>query len=133
MIVVADTTPLLYLSRIGRLDMARALYVEVLVPHEVHEELVEKPDADGVNELRAAEWFVVEAPTSIAVDESVLTAFDAGEAAALRLTFERRALVLIDERAGRGRCTPSTLRSGGRWERSSRPAFEGSSTPLLRF
>lgn len=103
MIVVADTTPLLYLSRIGRLDIARALYVEVFVPHEVHEELVEKrPDADGVNELRAADWIVVvEAPTSIPVDESVLSALDAGEAAALRLAFERRALVLIDERAGR--------------------------------
>ena len=34
---------------IGRLDMARALYVEVLVPHEVHEELVEeRPDADNL-------------------------------------------------------------------------------------
>jgi uncharacterized protein len=102
-IVVADTTPLLYLSRIRRLDIARALYVEVLVPREVNEELVDKrPDADGVNELRAAEWIVVvDAPTSIRVDQTALVALDAGEAAALRLAFERRALVLIDERAGR--------------------------------
>jgi predicted nucleic acid-binding protein len=28
---VADTTPLLYLSRIGRLDIARTLYGQVLV------------------------------------------------------------------------------------------------------
>ncbi len=61
MIVVADTTPLLYLSRIGRLDMARALYVEVLVPHEVHEELVEKrPDADGVDEQTRGDQVVGE-------------------------------------------------------------------------
>jgi len=102
-IVVADTTPLLYLSRIRRLDIARALYAEVLVPREVHEELVGKrPDADGVTELRASEWIVVvDAPTSIPVDQTALTALDAGEAAALRLAFERRALVLIDERAGR--------------------------------
>ena len=103
MIVVADTTPLLYLSRIGRLDIARALYVEVLIPREVHKELVEKrPDADGVEELRASPWIViVDAPTSIPVDHTVLSALDVGEAAALRLAFERRALVLIDERAGR--------------------------------
>jgi predicted nucleic acid-binding protein len=102
-IVVADATPLLYLSRIRRLDIARALYVQVLVPREVHEELVERrPDADGVKELRAAEWIVVvDAPASIPVDESPLAVLDAGEAAALRLAFERRALVLIDERAGR--------------------------------
>jgi hypothetical protein len=102
-IVVADTTPLLYLSRIGRLDIARALYVEVLIPREVHKELVEKrPDADGVEELRASRWIViVDAPTSIPVDHTVLSALDVGEAAALRLAFERRALVLIDERAGR--------------------------------
>jgi predicted nucleic acid-binding protein len=119
-IVVADTTPLLYLSRIGRLDIVRALHVEVLVPHEVHEELVAKrPVADGVKELRGAEWIVVvEAPTSTPVDESLLTPLDAGEVAALRLAFERRALVLIDERAGRRaahslglavRGTPGTL------------------------
>jgi len=40
-IVVADTTPLLYLSRIRRLDLARALYVEVPVPPEVRKELVD--------------------------------------------------------------------------------------------
>jgi hypothetical protein len=102
-IIVADTTPLLYLSRIGHLDIARALYVEILVPREVHEELVEKrPNADGVEELRASRWIVVvDAPTSIPVDQTALAALDAGEAAALRLAFERRALVLIDERAGR--------------------------------
>ena len=103
MIVVADTTPLLYLSRIRRLELARALYAEVLIPREVHKELVERrPDADGVSELRAARWIVVvDAPASIAADESALATLDAGEAAALRLAFERRALVLIDERAGR--------------------------------
>ena len=103
MIVVADTTPLLYLSRIGRLDIARALYLEVLIPREVHSELVEnRPNAEGVEELRASRWIVVvDAPTSIPVDQTLLSALDIGEAAALRLAFERRALVLIDERAGR--------------------------------
>jgi predicted nucleic acid-binding protein len=68
-----------------------------------HEELVEKrPDARGVEDLRAAEWILVlAAPVSIQADESALATRDAGEAAALRLAFERRALVLIDERARR--------------------------------
>ena len=73
------------------------------MPREVREELIEKrPDADGVEDLRAAKWIVVvDAPVSIPADESALATLDAGEAAALRLAFERRALVLIDERAGR--------------------------------
>ena len=71
MIVVADATPLLYLSRIERLDIARALCMEVLIPREVHRELVEKrPDADGVEELRASWWIVIaDAPTSIPLDQ----------------------------------------------------------------
>ncbi len=35
MIVVADTTPLLYLSRIGRLEILRAVHGEVVVPETV--------------------------------------------------------------------------------------------------
>jgi predicted nucleic acid-binding protein len=34
-IVVADTTPLLYLSRIGRLEIVHAVHAEVIVPETV--------------------------------------------------------------------------------------------------
>ncbi len=55
MIVVADTTPLLYLSRIGRLDAVHAVHVEVIVPVTVWNELVAlRPAAPGVEDLRAA-------------------------------------------------------------------------------
>jgi hypothetical protein len=41
MLVVSDTTPLLYLARIGRLDLLCQLYVEVVVPQTVWDELAE--------------------------------------------------------------------------------------------
>ena len=49
------------------------------MPREVHGELVGKrPDAEGVEQLRSAEWIVVvDAPASIPVDERALAALDA--------------------------------------------------------
>ena len=55
MLVVSDTTPLLYLARVGRLDLLCELYVEVVVPQTVWDEIVEaRPDAPGVGAVRAA-------------------------------------------------------------------------------
>jgi predicted nucleic acid-binding protein len=52
-IVVADTTPLLYLSRIGQLELLHLLYQQVFVPATVwHEAAVVRPSAPGVEALR---------------------------------------------------------------------------------
>ena len=60
MLVVSDTTPLLYLARVGRLYLLCELYVEVVVPQTVWDELVEaNPDAPGVVAVRAATWLRV--------------------------------------------------------------------------
>jgi hypothetical protein len=65
-IVVADTTPLLYLSRIGQLELLRALYQQIVVPETVwREAVVARPDAVGVESLRAAAWIVDTAMTII--------------------------------------------------------------------
>jgi predicted nucleic acid-binding protein len=59
-IVVADTTPLLYLSRVGQLDLLLALYHQIIVPETVwREAVVARSDAMGVESLRAAAWIVV--------------------------------------------------------------------------
>lgn len=48
-LVVADTTPLLYLARLGLLDLLERQYRRVLVPQTVWEELVvARPDAQEV-------------------------------------------------------------------------------------
>jgi predicted nucleic acid-binding protein len=103
-IVVADTTPLIALSRLGLLDVLRQLYGTVVLPTEVWHELVAyKPDAPGVEALRAASWLQVDA----SADASPLLAglreeLDRGEAAAIALALVRRAdVLLIDERDGR--------------------------------
>lgn len=104
MLVVSDTTPLLYLVRVGRLDLLRELYVDVVVPQTVWNELVEaRPDALGVVAVRAAAWLRV-VPDASAPDDvaEVLAEIDAGEAAAIAVALERHAdLLLIDDAAGR--------------------------------
>ncbi|WP_437876876.1 hypothetical protein [Sorangium sp. So ce513] len=60
MIVVADTTPLLYLSRIDHLDIVREVHREILVPKTVWEELVvARPAERGVEALRSSPWIRV--------------------------------------------------------------------------
>ncbi|MEY4547120.1 MAG: hypothetical protein RL685_3315, partial [Pseudomonadota bacterium] len=104
MIVVADTTPLLYLSRIGRLELLQALYDQIFVPVTVWQEAVAaRPDADGVQALRSASWIMISDQAERAgIDASLEATRDPGEAAAILLAELLGAdLLLVDERKGR--------------------------------
>lgn len=55
MLVVADSSPLIYLSRVGLLHVLAALFGEVVVPQIVWNEVVERrPSAPGIDALREA-------------------------------------------------------------------------------
>lgn len=99
MLVVADSSPLIYLSRIGLLDLLASAFGEVFVPAIVWAEVATvRPTAPGIAALRAAKW--------LRVDDRPLPSndlgLDPGETAAILLAEALHAdLVLIDERAGR--------------------------------
>ncbi|MEI8259446.1 MAG: DUF3368 domain-containing protein [Deltaproteobacteria bacterium] len=99
MIVVADSTPLIYLARLGVLEVLASMFGEVVVPHVVWVEVVEtRPDAPGVSAIRAAQWIRVSDRALGEVDLGL----DPGETAAIQLAESLRAdVLLIDERAGR--------------------------------
>lgn len=99
MVVVADSTPLIYLSRVGALDVLATLYGEVLIPTAVHDEVVlKRPAAPGVEALRQATWLRVAADELPQVDLGLHW----GESAAILLAEQVHAdLLLIDERLGR--------------------------------
>ena len=98
MLVVADSSPLIYLSRVGLLHVMPALFGEVVVPRTVWNETVERrPSAPGIEMLRQAAWL------RIVDDRSAINlGLDPGETAAILEAESAGAdLLLIDERVGR--------------------------------
>ena len=60
MVVVADTSPLIYLSRVGALGVLHVLFGEVVVPRAVWTEVVEqRTAAPGLDAIKRAEWLRV--------------------------------------------------------------------------
>jgi predicted nucleic acid-binding protein len=101
-IVVADTSPLNYLIRLGYSNLLREIYGRVLVPHAV---LIELQHPEAPSEVRA--W--ASAPPAWLeeiwvqrVDTTLATDLGAGEREAISLALEVQAdVLLIDERIGR--------------------------------
>lgn len=101
MIVVCDSSPLVALSIVNRLDLLDSLFTDVLVPVSVFKELTfdNKPEAQ-----RIAHW--AEGKITAASNRQLVHSFnmllDLGESEAMALYIERNAdFLLIDERKGR--------------------------------
>ena len=106
MIVICDTSPILYLLLINHLDILPQLYGQVLIPEIVRDELL---DPGAPVELQQwmtnpPEWLRVQ-PVTRTPDAS-LSKLNSGERAAIALAQECLAdLLIIDERAGRRAAT----------------------------
>lgn len=94
LIVVSDTSPLLNLAAISRLDLLQAVYGQVLIPPTVAHELTRY----GVS---IPTWVVIENAHNRQAVASLLAQLDPGESEAIVLAEEIHAsLILIDERKG---------------------------------
>jgi len=115
-IVVSDTSVLVCLAYLGRLDLLATLYVDVVVPTAVANEAA-RPRAGygGVPRTDLASLHVVEAPP--AAVEAMRTRFPdlhAGELAALAVAIDLPVdAVLIDEADGRAAAATLGLRVVG--------------------
>ncbi len=99
--VIVNSTPLVALWVLGRLDLLRELYDEVLIPQAVYEEFVATERAVRQAALENAPWI---RPVLLANPRCarVYIGLDLGEAEVLALAEERAArLVIIDELKGR--------------------------------
>jgi len=99
--VVANTTPLLALWLLGRLDLLRDLYGEVLIPPTVQAEFLAAETTLRQMALTDTPWIRV---IQLAEPQRALAyaGLDRGEAEVLALAEEQAArLVIIDERAAR--------------------------------
>jgi len=113
-IVVADTSPLNYLVLIGQVELLPALYDRVLLPAEVHRELIRERSPAGVREWAGdlPSWCEVR-DVSTHADEA-LSDLDRGEREAILLALESGVdTVLMDELEGRREAMRRNLRVTG--------------------
>jgi predicted nucleic acid-binding protein len=100
-IVVSDSSPLISLARIGRLNLLASFYERILVPAEVHHEVtVAGRGLPGASEVCQAGWIEV-APQKSPADLSLERACEglgAGERSAILLAKSLPAdFILLDE------------------------------------
>jgi uncharacterized protein len=99
--VVLNNTPLVALTVLGRLDLLRDLFGEVLIPEAVREEFLAVDTALRYEALAATPW-VHSVPLAEPRRARAYSGLDQGEAEVLALAEERSArLLVIDERKAR--------------------------------
>lgn len=115
MSVVSDASPLINLARIGKLDLLRELYGEVIIPEAVWQEIVVTGAGQpGADEIKAAAWIKRQSATNGQLVRALQQELDAGEAEAIALASESGVeLLLMDERFGRESASHLGLRCMG--------------------
>lgn len=101
--VVCNTSPITNLAAIAQLDLLYQLYVEILIPQAVYDELtaLQNP-VPGTVEVQTLSWIRVQRVANQSQVVEFRQTVDAGEAEALALALEVSAeRVLIDDAAGR--------------------------------
>ena len=101
---ISDSSPLILYSRIGRLEILRAIFFEILIPPAVHDEIVRAGSGrHGAVEVSAAPWIRV-CPITLQERVAALSAaLGRGEAEAIALAAELggQLPLLLDDNAGR--------------------------------
>ena len=102
-LVVADTSPLLNLALISRLDLLESQFSEVTIPRQVWEELEAGNDGlDALRDLRENGFLTVVEVERSDLFVEIFHELDLGETAAICYAVVRDAdLVLLDEKEGR--------------------------------
>ncbi len=108
MIVVADSTIVIRLGRVGRLELLRQLYSSVTIPPRVWEEVTVdgrgQPGANALIEAHQAGWIMVTPPANPTDVDTLLQrhgGLDRGEAEAMVIAIDHNpSLLLIDENQG---------------------------------
>lgn len=105
MIVISDTTPLISLMKIGRLNLAEYMFGTIQIPNAVYDELVSNPqfeeEAQQIQKSLFIKRVVIEDRKAVDMLRKS-TGLDVGESEAIFLSNARGAdLLLIDENKGR--------------------------------
>lgn len=131
-IIIADSSPLIGLARIGQLALLPQLAKRIVVPRAVHSEVTSaRADAPGAAEVAAQKWIEVLDADPVAVAPLLILA-GKGEAEALALAQrESSAVLLIDDLRARKLAERLSLRRMGTVALLGRAKSDGL-IPMLR-
>lgn len=92
--MISDATPLIFLSKIGKLNLLKKLFKEIIIPKAVQKEvLVEgKPGYAVIQEALAEKWIKIRNPQKI-----LELSLGAGESEAISLARETKQVLLLDD------------------------------------
>lgn len=110
--VISDTSPLIWLAKVGKITLLKDLFGEVIIPQEVYIEAVEKGLQGGFTDAQTIKECINEGWIKLSKlnikDQSILQKISehsfeihSGEAQAIVLAREMKLLLLMDESAGR--------------------------------
>ena len=105
-VVVSDSSPLIYLSKLECFDLLEQLYGEIIVPKAVWREVAERgahlPEGENAKRARAAGWIrVVRVDPPFVESPPGEASFGAGEAEAITFAKNNVCKLIIDELLGR--------------------------------
>lgn len=102
-LVVADTSPLLNLALIQRLDLLKSQFDRITAPRQVWEEITDgEAGVDAIRSLREDGFLTVTDVERSSLFIEIFHELDRGETAAICHAIEHNAdLILLDERDGR--------------------------------
>ncbi|MGI8552534.1 MAG: DUF3368 domain-containing protein [Dehalococcoidia bacterium] len=104
MAAISSSSPLILFGKIGRLDLLRGVFGNILIPPAVQQEvLLAGAGRPGTAEIAAASWIVLRRAAAAAPVDPEIARLEAGEAEviALGLALEAEVPVLLDDDAAR--------------------------------
>lgn len=111
--VVSNTTPLISLLKLDRLEILRKIYKEICIPSAVYNEIEAGKDKPFYRDLSKIDWIkIVEIKNQNAL--KYFLDLDSGEAEAIILATEIQAdLIIMDEKLGRFHAKHADLKVTG--------------------
>lgn len=111
--VVSNTTPIISLLKLNRLDLLKQLYKQIYIPTAVFNEIEAGKEKGFYKDLSSVNWInILEIKDKISV--KYFLDLDSGEAEAIVLATELKAdLIIIDEKLGRFHAKHANLKVSG--------------------